>query len=344
MRKEAMGHEIRKGDRFAEVRANGQRAWHGLGVEIPEGLNAVAAFQRVGIDWETELAPVYARFGDDLERSVALDGHFAHIRKDTGDVLGLVSSDYKPFENKDLARLADALVDADHEVLVETCGTLYGGRRVFVLVKLPRDVRVTDEDILEQFICVSNGHGGTAVLSAYPTKVRIVCANTLRASETSLVRGGSWRHVGDFDQKVAQARAVLGLAARETEQFEAQVKMLVKTNMSKAKVREYMERVYDRSFKKIDEEGDAATVEKLKERRNKTLEQWEANLEDARQSLTGIRGTAWAAYNAISQWQDHERGRFATVHDSDARVHSNLFGTAHKGKLVAYREALTLAR
>jgi len=39
-----MAHEIRSSDRFGEVRANGQRAWHGLGVEIPEGIDTVAAF------------------------------------------------------------------------------------------------------------------------------------------------------------------------------------------------------------------------------------------------------------------------------------------------------------
>ena len=332
-----MGHGITKTDTFVEVN---KRAWHGLGDEIPEGLTAAEAFEIAGLGWETELAPCYARLDG---KSVELPGHFAHVRKDNREILGMVSGDYKPFENADLARLADSLVDADHQVLVETCGSLYGGRRVFVLVKLPKDIIVTSDDILEQYICVSNGHGGVAVLSAYPTRIRVVCANTLRASEHSLVQGGSWRHTGDFDEKVKQARQVLGLAAAETERFEEQVKLLVRTNMTIARQKSYMERVYDKCFGRVDvEHGDALTVEKLLTRKKNILTEWEANLEDVRQSMKSIRGTAWQAMNAITQWQDHERGRHLTVHDSDSRVHSNLFGIANKQKQVAYNMALAL--
>lgn len=55
-----MAHEINNSDRFGEVRVNGKRAWHGLGVEIADGLNAVEGFKAIGLDWQTELLPVYA--------------------------------------------------------------------------------------------------------------------------------------------------------------------------------------------------------------------------------------------------------------------------------------------
>jgi hypothetical protein len=62
------------------------------------------------------------------------------------------------------------------------------------------------------------------------------------------------------------------------------------------------------------------------------------------QNLKGIVGTWWAAYNAVSQWHDHERGRFGAVTESDARVHSNLFGASSAGKKVAFATALEMVK
>ena len=46
-----MAHEINATDVFGEVRARGERAWHGLGVELPTGLGAWEAFQQIGLGW-----------------------------------------------------------------------------------------------------------------------------------------------------------------------------------------------------------------------------------------------------------------------------------------------------
>lgn len=338
-----MAHEIRDNDVFAGVGVQStKRAWHGLGDEIPDGLSAVEAFEQVGLGWETELAPIHAKREDG--GIIVLDKHFAHLRKDTGDVLGMVTDGYKPFENMDLARMADALAGEQKKVVTETCGSLYGGRRIYALVKLPKTIEVTRSDVLQQYILVSNGHGGFAMLSAYPTSIRVVCANTLRWSERDVARGGRWRHSGDFESKVKQAKALMGLATQENEIFEEKVRLLVRTNMTVKRVKTYMDRIYDKCFGKIDELGDAETVEKLKAKKKAVLEKWFENLENERQTLPGIKGTAWATYNAVSEWHDHQRGRYNTVHESGARVHSNLYGVAQKHKLRAFNEALALAK
>jgi phage/plasmid-like protein (TIGR03299 family) len=335
-----MAHEIAENDSFGEVRAFGKRAWHGLGNEIPPELTAAEAFRHQGMDWETELCPVYCKTGDDLEVTVPIEGHFAHVCKQDRTFLGIVTSAYKPFENMDLAKLADALVAEGVKTSVETCGTLYARKRVYVLVKMPKVIRVARGDEVETFILVSNGHGGFASLCAYPTSIRVVCANTLRWSEASLKLGGVWRHTGDLEGKIRQARLVLGLAQEETVRFEAMVKRLAAKHFDQDALDRYMDRAYDECFGKVDLEGDAATVEKLVEKKQLVLIEWKKNIEDDRNTMAGVRGTAWAAYNAVSQWHDHQRGRFATVAESDARVHSNLFGASQDSKLRAFRTAL----
>lgn len=339
-----MAHEIKESDKFAEVQSGGKRAWHGLGVEIPDGLSAEDAFVKVGLGWRTTLAPVFATLdvvgpnGIESKR-IELPDQRAHVRTDTQEVLGVVSDKYQVLENIDLARFADSLAGADAAISVETCGSLHSGRRVFACVKLPEVVKATADDVLEQYVLVSNGHGGFASFNCYPTSVRVVCANTLRWSEKDAARGLSFIHLGgDMEERQKLARTALGIARAETKQFEEQVQALVRSNVTVANVRKMYLGIYDSCFGKIDGSATGETRDKLEAKRAEVIEKWVANLDDERQKVKGIVGTKWAAYNAVSQWCDHERG-FAED-GSVARVSSNVFGVSQKDKLTAFRKIL----
>jgi len=339
-----MAHEIKKTDKFAEVRSAGKRAWHGLGIEIPEGLSAEDAFTKVGLGWRTELAPVYATVDVLSENGIAtkrleLPHQRAHVRMDTMEALGVVSDKYQKLENLDLARFADSLAGADAAINVETCGSLHDGRRIFACVKLPEVVRATADDVLEQYVLVSNGHGGFASFSCYPTSVRVVCANMLRWSERDAARGLSFIHLGgSMEERQKMARHALGIARAETAKFEEQVQALVRSNVSVANVRKMYLSIYDSCFGKIDGSATPETREKMEAKRAEVIELWVKNLDDERQKVKGIVGTKWAAYNAVSQWCDHERG--FSEDSLVARVSSNLFGVSQKDKLTAFRRIL----
>lgn len=337
-----MAHEIHSNDTFGEVRSNGQRAWHGLGMEIEEGLNAAEAFRHIGLDWSTEMAPLYAVAGEGQDQvRLPIEDKFAHVRSDNKQVLGLVSDGYEPIENMQLAEFADTLAGLDKAVSIETAGSLYNSKRVFALVRLPKDIEVVEGDVLQQYVLVSNGHGGFAAFAAYPTSVRVVCANTLRWSEQDMAKGVKFRHTGDIEQKQKAAQAALGLVTKEAEKFETQVRRLAATQWNSEQIRDYMAFMWEKMFVRIDPNDDNAA--KLMERRDAYVKHWMALLDDERQNIKGIRGTAWAAYNALSTWCDHERGRFQSIAKSDARVHSNLFGTSQDNKLRAFKQALTLS-
>jgi phage/plasmid-like protein (TIGR03299 family) len=331
-----VAHEITLSDRFGEVRKTGQRAWHGLGIEIEPGLTAVEGFKRIGLGWETELTPLttVVETANGTIR-IPLPDHQAHVRLDNLEILGVVGDGYQKIPNQDVAQFADALTGLQGGVEMETGGSLRGGRRIFALVKLPKLIEVTDQDILAQYILLCNSHDGTAAFQCYPTSVRVVCANTLRMSERDLGRGIKFRHTGDIQQKIAFAQQALGIVLKESERLEAMVKALRATNLTSSSTREMMLEVYNETFGAVDD-----TNPKSVERRDKIVGEWEANLSDERQMLDGIRGTAWAAYNAVSQWHDHERGRFRSVLESDSRIHSNLFGVSHRHKKVAFGAAM----
>lgn len=335
-----MSHGITLTDRFAEIRSNGQRAWHGLGDQLQEGLDFQTAFQNHGLGWATDLAPIFAKVGD---TTIELPDNRAHIRRDNGTVLGVVSDRYKAFENMDVARFADGMLGADAAVSAETVGSLYGGRRIFALARLPGSFKLGTDDEVRPFLLVSNGHGGFAGFNTYLTTIRVVCDNTLTLSERDLARGVSFRHVGDLGEKQKQARLILGLADKELERFNVSCQRLAATTLSPGQVEHFMRELWEQTFGVLDTE-DVEAYEKAKAKQDEIVGTWLANMEDERQKLAGIEGTAWAAYNAVSQWHDHERGRFLSVAESDARVHSNLFGASNRDKQRAFRAALAIAK
>ena len=339
-------------DVFGEVRARGERAWHGLGEALPLGLTAEEGFHKIGLDWGTLLLPM---------QGVAPDGRVVpdpktmlHVRGDTLAKLGTVGNGYRPIPNIDLAKFADTLVGADATVQLETAGSLYGGKRVFCSVKLPKTIEVVKEDILELYVIGSNGHDGNAACHWYPSSIRPVCANTLGFSEKDLTRGLKIQHTGQLDKKLDKARACLGIVLQEASRFEGDVKTAVRLQLTKAQAEAYFGAVYDRVFGKkapagelVDEQGDtvgeqAAVV--MAGHKRKMIDHWLELMDAPEQSIKGIRGTGWAAYNAFSQWSDHERGTARGVVAPDVRIHSNLFGISALTKKRAWNEVLSLAK
>jgi phage/plasmid-like protein (TIGR03299 family) len=335
-----MAHLITSQDRFAFT-GDRKNIWHGLGQQIPEGLTATEVFPLVGLDWETELLePTYSYGG----RVFTMPEHRVHVRKDTGACLGLVSDGYKQLDNGDLAKFADHLLGADAATTVSTAGSLLGGKRVFCLLKLPKSFDVVKGDSVDSYFCLANGHGGFASFNGYPTSVRVVCNNTLTLSERDLSRGFRFHHTGNLDEKLAQAKVIMGFAVKEAEQFAKQAKALANTDLSKGQIKEFMELAFTTTFGKApDSDTQAEAFQRWTERRNAMIADWMERLENERQTIAGIQGTAWAALNAYTEWSDHDRGgKWMAGRSNDQRVHSNLFGVAASAKKKVLRAALAL--
>jgi phage/plasmid-like protein (TIGR03299 family) len=337
-----MGHEIRSSDRFGEVRSRGERAWHGLGAEIPAGISCVDAFRQLGLDWSTELLTVHAdRLTPTGVQTISLPDHRAHVRADTGQVLGLVSSDWKPVDNIPLAEFADAVLGEDAAASCETAGSLYDSRKVFALLRLPQSIVAARGDELATYIAVTNGHGGCAAFAAYPTTVRIVCANTLRLSEKDLSRGARFVHTGDLKGKLATARMVLGFATAELGKLDEQIKAMVGKRPGAAALASFADTAFRATFA-APAKDDTEAMAKWDDKRKEVQRKWGEIYAKECDRLPEIAGTVWAMFNAVTEWHDHERGRFDDVNNSDARVHSNLFGVSHVAKSKTLRLALAM--
>ena len=170
-----MAHEIDQSTGKAAVFVTGQPPWHGLGAVVKNAVTSREALQLAHLDWTVEQWPLQAV--KDADRR-AVQRHKANVRSDTHAVLGVVSERYRIFQNQDAFDFMDSLVN-EKLAMFETAGALQGGRRVWLLARIPGEFRAGADDVIDPYVLLVNTHDGTGALRLLPTTVRVVCQNTL---------------------------------------------------------------------------------------------------------------------------------------------------------------------
>lgn len=174
-----MAHELTSTDYM--VSASNKTPWHGLGAILPGNLTAAEALAAARLNWTVEQEPVYDGDMKDITT------HQLNRRSDTREILGVVSKGWQPVQNDRLLEIAEALAqvdNADFRPVIETAGSLRGGRVVWALVKTGE--RVFADSQHNTYILLSNGHDGLRAVRGTLTDTRVVCANTLRLAESQL--------------------------------------------------------------------------------------------------------------------------------------------------------------
>jgi phage/plasmid-like protein (TIGR03299 family) len=177
------------------------------------------------LDWRVLSVPIYTEGAVATARLVQgsvpnpIEGFVANVREDTGEVLGVVTDKYRIAQNEDAFKFADDLlgVAGSGDARYETAGSLWNGRRVFMLMNLSEEVVLGDS--YEKYLCLSNTHDGSGALKVFMTNVRVVCNNTLNMALGRAGRGVSIRHMSSMDQRKSEAVRTLGVASRYFDEF-----------------------------------------------------------------------------------------------------------------------------
>jgi phage/plasmid-like protein (TIGR03299 family) len=140
--------------------------WHRLGVVIDERPDTLDdALDVAGVTWTVAKEQLYRADGR------LVDGHHATVREDTGRVLGVVSDDYVVVQNRDCFAFIANLLGS--ELVFETAGSLWGGRRVLITAELPDHITVGGDEV-RPYLVLSAWHTGTGAIRAMTTPVRAV--------------------------------------------------------------------------------------------------------------------------------------------------------------------------
>lgn len=326
-----MAHNLNIREGRAAMFYTGERPWHGLGTALDRPATAREAIVAAGLDWGVEPQPLSTAGG------TIIPDHRAIIRGDTGTCLGVVGTGYIPIQNAEAFGFFDAVV-GDGGARYHTAGALGRGERVWMLAQLPGELRVAGtDDVSEKFLLLANSHDGTSSLRMFFTPVRVVCQNTLNVALQGAgpQQGVSIRHTGDITAKVAEARRALGLAIRYYDGLEDRINRLAAIPLRRREVEAYLADL-------VPDNPEAGNKSRTQNIRAAMLH----NFEEGRGNrMPGIRGTAWAALNAVTEYVDHQR---STVGESELdirghRLASQWFGSGARLKARAWSKALELA-
>jgi phage/plasmid-like protein (TIGR03299 family) len=231
---------------------------------------------------------------------------FATVRTNpvTGrpDVLGVVGRGYTPIQNEEHAALLDALVD-ESGAHFETAGSLRGGRQVFLTMKLPTTMQIGGVDPVDLYLVACNSHDGTSAFRLLVSPIRVVCANTQAIAIRRAQSSFSIRHTSGASGQIEQARQALGLTFKYAETFQAQADAMIAQAMTDRQFRELIDAVWH-----VDDKADTSAKAGPSKRSQTIAANRRAVLVDLwRSSPTAeaIRGTAWGAYQAITEYTDH---------------------------------------
>jgi len=281
---------------FASLR---EPAWHGLGTVFTEEVSTAEMLKLAHLDnWNVRLEDVAIPEGFASDRSFSFVTRTNPFNSEQNDVLGVVGERYVPLQNEDLFDFGDLMLDGGGRW--ETAGSIKGGRQGFGSLALERETVLDPNGVSDKvntYLLINTSHDGSVAIQASITPVRVVCANTLNlALKGKAKQSFKIRHTSTASGKVAQAREALGLANLYMNEFDKMAQEMISKEISKAKFDEIVALAYPApekdakgSFKKYNDKIDLIQSIYVGDYNNT------------------ISGTAWGAFNALTERLDWYR-------------------------------------
>lgn len=212
--------------------------WHGLGTRVESAPTSENALRMAGLEWTVEQKSVHTPDGS------LIHGYKANIRSSDDSVLGIVSNRYKVVQNEEAFRFTDELLGEG--LVYETAGALQGGRKVWILARMPESCRMAGDEIMP-YLVFMNSHDGSSGIKVAMTPIRVVCQNTLNLALSHAKRTWAARHTESIHTRLQEDREPLFLADRYMQGLNQSVEKLCKVRLSERQAEEYMKEFFPTS-------------------------------------------------------------------------------------------------
>lgn len=259
--------------------------WHGLGTPVQTAPTSADALRLAGLDWTVEQEPVLDQHG------VIIPNYYANVRQSDRRVLGVVGSRYKVVQNVDAFSFTDGIIGDG--AVYETAGSLNDGRTVWLLAKLDQMDLAGDET--DNYLCFANTHDGSGSVKVCITPIRVVCNNTLNAALSSTKRKFAMRHTTNVNNRIEEAKQVLGLAARYQVELAEFAEEMAKKKLEDIRLKQILDDIF------------APKGEKPTDLQKRNAEECKQAFYIcyAAPDIAKFQGTAWGAINAMSDLVGH---------------------------------------
>jgi len=296
----------------------GEVPWHGLGTKVPHDLSPQQMLVKAGLDWTVSKRGMMTTDGIEVPEKVAL------VRDSDNSVLDIVGKDWNPVQNLEAFEFFNDFVRSG-DMEMHTAGSLMEGRVIWALAKVNEKFEVFGNDVIESYLLFSNPHRFGQSIDVRFTPIRVVCNNTLTLSLNSKsVSSVKVSHKKSFDAE--SVKETLGVAKEKLSKYKEMAEFLGSKRYNQTSVAEYLDGLFPSYSKKNGEHFLSRPAERVYE----LLEQ--------QPGANFAPGSWWSAFNAVTFFTDHERGR-----DADARLQSAWYGQSKSLKLKALEDAVEYA-
>ena len=263
-----------------------EKPWHGLGTRVEAAPTSADALICAGLDWLVEQRDVYTEYSN------IIPGYKANTRNTDETILGIVSNRYKVVQNVDAFQFTDDLLGAG--VTYETAGALQGGRKVWMLARMPHRYIIAGDEIAP-YLVVMNSHDGSSGIKVAMTPIRVVCQNTLNLALGSAKRIWTTKHTENVMSRVHEARETLMLAEKYMGELGRGIDILAQIKLPDKKVMEFMNEFFPVTLDmpEIQRKNNLRLLDNMKAR------YWDAP------DLSNVGKNGYRFVNAISDFATH---------------------------------------
>lgn len=213
---------------------------------------------------------------------------------------------------------------------VETVGSLFGGRKIWALLRIPEEVTLPGGDVVKGYLLVTTSFDGSTGTEFKFVSVRVVCNNTLQMALGESKSGVIVYHSEEID--IDKVKADLGIGASVWSAFIEKAMALAAKPVTTAQAQTVLRKVYGDPKPMTAENGVVTMIENPNVVR--TLGYFTGGGIGA--DLLSAKGTAWGVVNAVTQEVDH----FGS--NRSARLNSAWFGPGLARKAAVVDAVLAL--
>lgn len=315
-----MSHELEIINGEAQMAYAGDTPWHGLGTKVPADVSPDQMMEAAGLNWEVRKQPMF--INDGLGTDTKVPGKQALVRSSDNKILDIVGDTWNPVQNSEAFNFFSDFVGAG-DMEMHTAGSLKDGQIVWALAKVNESFEAVPGDRVDSYLLFTNPHRFGQSINVTFTPTRVVCNNTLTMALNGAANAVKVNHSKQFNAD--EVKEMLGIASFKLEQYKEMSQFLAHKKYTQDNVREYFNSLFP-TYSKKDDVADSRQTNRLME------------LLGQQAGANFAEGSWWSAFNAVTYYTDHERGR-----DSDTRLQSAWYGQSRQLKIKALGDAVKYA-
>lgn len=323
---------------FVETMAYANEApWHRLGVKVEDTITPDELLVKAGLDWQINKEGLITQ-----QSKQSVPEQYALVRSSDEFVLGTCGKGYNPVQPREVLTFFHEFVEKGG-MKMETAGSLSNGRHIWALAKIQESFVLGKQDKVEGYLLFNSPNVVGKTMRIMFTPIRVVCNNTLTMALSNASGRGEFRlhHAQKFDPEIA--KAALGLASGQLQEFEKEAEFLTKHEVTDESLREYFMDLWPTGA--VREGRKSSTLAAQAANENNIETGMSRTAESAMTIFSKQPGaeffpnTWWNAFNTVTYIIDHVAGR-----SENNRLRNAWFGGGERIKREALRLAVDNAR